>query len=256
MTAKHSLTRRDFLRGLGAFALVGSSVDTLSGCGATAISGGRLTARPHRPRSTITPGLVSLGLTRSRDAQLYVPTSYRADRPATLILGLHGATQDSDFILYILRDAAESAGHLLLAPNSREVTWDLMHGASDEDERLLDQALDWCFDHCNVDPARLVIAGFSDGASAALSLGLINGDLFPRIVALSPRFIVGHQRRGTPSIFISHGRRDRILPLGETSNPVVPELRRQGYSVTFREVDGPHRAPPEVVADAIKWLQR
>lgn len=200
------------------------------------------------------PGLVSLGLVRTGDTQLYVPSSYRADRPATLILGLHGATQDSEFTLRILRDAAESAGHLLLAPNSRDVSWDVVHGVFGDDERLLDAGLEWCFDRCNVDPSRVVIAGFSDGATVALSLGLINGDLFRRIVAFSPGFIVGDERHGQPSIFISHGARDQILPIDQTSHRIVPLLKRQGYAVDFHEFDGPHRVPPDMVKAMLAWL--
>ena len=99
-----------------------------------------------RPANTSARGLSSLGLSAARDTQLYVPSGYRPDRAATLILGLHGATQDSAFTLRILRDAAEAHGHLLLAPNSRGMTWDMIHGDFGEDETLLDRALDWCFD--------------------------------------------------------------------------------------------------------------
>ena len=216
---------------------------------------GRLAARPRRPRGSVAPGLASLGLGNPRDTQLYVPTSYRRDRSAGLILGLHGATQDSGFTLRILRDAAEAHGHLLLAPNSRAVTWGLINGGFGPDEGLIDRALDWCFDHCSVDAARVVIAGFSDGATAALSLGLINGDLFRRIIAFSPGFIVGDERHGRPPVFISHGTRDQVLPIDETSERIVPLLRRQGYAVEYRRFDGPHRAPPEMVEAAMHWLE-
>ena len=240
-------TRRDFVQRLGAFVIA-------LGYAAPRRYGGRLNARPHAPRKTITPGLVSLGLARSGDTQLYVPTGYRADHASTLILGLHGATQNSDFTLRILRDAAESNGHLLLAPNSRDVTWDIIHGDFGDDERLLDSALGWTFDRCNVDPARVVIAGFSDGASAALSLGLVNGDLFRRVAAFSPGFIVGDERHGKPSIFISHGTRDQILPIDQTSRRIVPALKRQGYPVVFHEFAGRHQVTPEVVTAMMEWL--
>ena len=249
------VSRREFLRRVSALTVGATAARVLYGCAATpVVSGARLTARPHRPSKTITPGVVSLGLVKSRDTQLVVPKSYRPDKPATLILGLHGATQDSEFIMYILRDAAERAGYLLLAPNSRDVTWDVVHGYVGEDERLLDAALDWTFDRCNVDPGRVVLAGFSDGATVALSLGLINGDLFNRVIAFSPGFIVGDERNGHPRVFISHGTRDQILPIDRTSRRIVPALQRQGYDVTFKEFDGPHRAPVDVVNSAIEWL--
>jgi phospholipase/carboxylesterase len=248
-------TRRRFLQQAGALAVGMIPARWLFACAAAPpASGARLQSRPHRPRKSISPGVHSVGLSTSRDTQLVVPASYRADRPATLILGLHGATQDSEFIMYILRDAAERAGHLLLAPNSRDVTWDVVRGHADEDERLLDAALEWTFDRCDVDPARVVLAGFSDGATVALSLGLINGDLFNRIVAFSPGFIVGDERNGHPRIFVSHGTNDQILPIDQTSRRIVPMLQRSGYDVTFREFDGPHRAPREIVAEAMKWM--
>ena len=217
---------------------------------------GRLAARPHPPAAggTVLPGLAALGLATPRDTQLYVPSTYRKDRPTGLILGLHGATQDSAFTLQILRGAAEQHGHLLLAPNSRGISWDLIRNGFGADESLIDRALSWTFDHAGVDPGRIVIAGFSDGATAALSLGLINGDLFRRIIAFSPGFVVGDERHGRPAIFISHGTRDQILPIEDTSNRIVPRLRSQGYRVEFRTFDGPHRAPPEMVEAAMTWL--
>lgn len=105
-----------------------------------------------------------------------------------------------------------------------------------------------------MDPKRVVIAGFSDGASAAISLGLINGDLFPKIVAFSPGFVVGTERHGKPQLFISHGTRDQILPIDQTSRRIVPRLKREGVNVSYHEFDGPHTAPPEMVAAAMTWL--
>jgi phospholipase/carboxylesterase len=219
-------------------------------------SGGRLAAQPHAPHAVVSPGTLNLDLIAPRDTQLFVPTRYRPARPATLIVGLHGATQGNEVIWRILQAAAEEHGALVLAPNSRGVTWDLIRDGFGADEALLDRALAWTFDHCNVDPGRVVIAGFSDGATAALSLGLINGDLFRRIIAFSPGFIVGHERHGHPSVFISHGTRDQILPIDETSERIVPALRSEGYRVEFRRFDGPHRAPPEMVAAAMAWLEQ
>ena len=252
-----SESRRGFLRLIGGALLGGMASESLLACAAVAASssGGRLSARPDRPRGSVKIGLQSLGLVATDDTRLYVPSSYRADKPATLIVGMHGATQDSDFTLYILREAAEANGHLLLAPKSRDVSWDFIRGGFGEDERLLDSALEWCFDRCNIDPARIVLAGFSDGATAALSLGLINGDLFTRLIAYSPGFILGDERHGKPPIFISHGRRDQILPIEDTSYRIVPLLKRQGYDVTFKEFDGPHRAPPDMIAASMAWLR-
>jgi phospholipase/carboxylesterase len=54
---------------------------------------------------------------------------------------------------------------------------------------FIDHSLQYVFDRYTVDPARLGIAEFSDGASYALSLGLPSGDLFSHIIAFSPGFM-------------------------------------------------------------------
>lgn len=57
------------------------------------------------------------------------------------------------------------------------------------DVQYINKSLEHVFSRYSIDPNRLGIAGFSDGASYALSLGLPNGDLFTHIVAFSPGFM-------------------------------------------------------------------
>jgi len=64
---------------------------------------------------------------------------------------------------------------VVLSVDSRAASWDLRYGAFGPDVELIDRALAHAFERCNVDPARVAIGGFSDGASYALSLGLTNG---------------------------------------------------------------------------------
>src|SRR5690606_19823886 len=91
-------------------------------------------------------------------------------------------------------------------------TWDAIRGDFAHDFAKLDALLTQSFERCNVDPARIASAGFSDGASYALSIGLMNGDLFTHIVAHSPGFIISNVRSGKPKVYISHGRQDEVLP--------------------------------------------
>ena len=55
-------------------------------------------------------------------------------------------------------------------------------------------------------------------------------------------------------MFVSHGTRDEILPIETCSRRMVPELKGRGYRVTYREFDGPHTAPREVIEEALKWF--
>jgi predicted esterase len=35
---------------------------------------------------------------------------------------------------------------------------------------------------------------------------------------------------------------------------IVPALRRQGYDVNFKEFEGGHAVPPDIAAEAMRWL--
>ena len=215
---------------------------------------GRLRARPAKPEDAAPVGLQALGLAGSRDGLLYVPAGYRADRPAPLVLLLHGAGGHAANGLTPLRQLADAAGLILLAPASRRQTWDVLLGGFGPDVAFIDRALEHAFGRCAVDPARLAVGGFSDGASYALSLGLTNGDLFTHVLAFSPGFMAPGDRVGKPRLFLSHGTEDRVLPIDACSRRIVPQVRRAGYDVTYREFDGPHTVPEEVAREAVNWF--
>jgi phospholipase/carboxylesterase len=130
-------------------------------------------------------GLQPLMLGAARDSYMYVPVGYQTERSAPLVLLLHGAGGHAQQGLELLRNLADTTGIILLAPASRERTWDLLVDRRyGPDATMIDQALEQTFSRYAVDPARLAIGGFSDGASYALSLGITNGDLFTHVIAL------------------------------------------------------------------------
>ena len=215
---------------------------------------GHLRARFKTPTQKIDPGEHALDLGGPRDGLLIVPKGYRADRPAPMFVLLHGAGGSARRAASLFASAAEEAGVLLLVPESRDRTWDAIRGRFGPDVDFLDRAVNHAFDRCNVDRRKLAIGGFSDGASYGLSIGLASGDLFTCILACSPGFIVSSTTRGRPRIFISHGTKDQILPIDSTSRRIVPELESAGYSVKYREFDGPHAVPPAVAKEALTYL--
>lgn len=158
-------------------------------------------------------------------------------------------------MLPVLLDAAERESFLVLAPQSVDSTWDVIRGGFGPDVARIDDALSFVFDAYPVDPARIAISGFSDGASYALSLGLINGTLFSQILAFSPGFVVPGPLEGKPSVFISHGIADEVLPIERTSRRIVPALMAEGYDVDYREFPGGHIVPPDMVRAAVKRLR-
>jgi phospholipase/carboxylesterase len=217
---------------------------------------GRLAARPSTPAPihAAAPGLHSLGLARDRDALLYIPTSYRADHGAPLAVMLHGAGGVAQHGISLVEALADSAGLVVLAPPSRRQTWDVILGAFGPDVAFVDEALAATFERCAIDPQRLAVGGFSDGASYALSLGLTNGDLFTHVIAFSPGFMAPAHQVGAPHIYISHGTRDAVLPIDRCSRRLVPVLERAGYDVKYHEFDGPHTIPPDIAREAVEWF--
>ncbi|HYN98923.1 MAG TPA: phospholipase, partial [Actinomycetota bacterium] len=197
------------------------------------------------------PGLHQLGLETGRDGLLYVPAGYRPDRPAPLVVMLHGASGDARGGIDPFLALADEAGLLLLAPDSRRATWDVILGDFGPDVQFIDRALRHVFERYLVDPDHIAIEGFSDGASYALSLGLTNGDLFDSIIAFSPGFLAPGDLTGSPEVFISHGVNDEVLPISRTSRRIVPSLERR-YDLQYEEFDGPHVVPADMAQMAVR----
>ena len=217
-------------------------------------SGTRLAARPGNPTITPTVGLSPLGLGQERDGVLLVPEGYSADTPAPLFVALHGAGGEArNWSNYYIQ--AESRGMILLAPDSRAATWDLIRGGFGPDVVFLDQALRHTFARCRIDPERIALGGLSDGATYALSLGVSNGDLFSHLVAYSPGFMtVSGQTVGKPKVFVSHGTDDTVLPVTISRDVIVPALRDSGYDVTYEEFVGGHELPSGVTNLSLDWF--
>jgi predicted esterase len=168
---------------------------------------------------------------------------------------LHGAGGQAAHALSLLRSYADAHNIILLAPASRGATWDIIAADSfGPDCIFIDQALELVFKGYAIDPARIAIGGFSDGASYALCLGLGNGDLFTHIIAFSPGFAHARMLPGKPGIFISHGDQDTVLPVDPCSRRLVPRLERLGYAVQYNEFPGGHEVPADISAAAVRWL--
>ncbi|TWB44349.1 alpha/beta hydrolase [Nitrospirillum pindoramense] len=226
-----------------------------------------LTARPQ-----VTPVAAeeAVGPVRLDDGMVLIPRSYRPGQPLPLLVMLHGASQRGADMVARLAPLAETRGVIIAAPDSRDYTWDMLAARKHEtDERWgprygsdparIDTFLARVFARYAVDPARVALAGFSDGATYALSLGPENLGLFPTLIAFSPGHIAPLHTQGTLSdggqrrVFISHGTADRVLPLEETARATVPAFKRRGFLVDLRVFEGGHAMPPEVVESALDW---
>ncbi|MFL5615547.1 MAG: alpha/beta hydrolase [Gemmatimonadaceae bacterium] len=253
-----SISRREALRiafGIGA-AIALDGCRSAPATDAPRSAPGRLVARPAAPTRSPIVGRSSLGLASGRDGILYVPSTYSPTAPAPLVLMLHGAGQSSEIGIRPFLPLADAAGTILVAPDARGSTWDFLYGPYGADVAFIDRALGRVFEQCAVDSSRILIEGFSDGASYALSLGLTNGDLFSRVIAFSPCILAPAANVGRPRIFISHGTEDRILPIDNCGRRLAARLSAAGYDVDFEQFTGPHTVPPDIARVAMEWATK
>ncbi len=214
---------------------------------------GRLTSRPSAaPTDGPAAGVHPLAVDGTTAGLLSVPSeggqgSHAGPRP--LLVLLHGAGGTAGQALDLVSQLPGARGVLLLAPQSRGSTWDAIRGRFGQDVSRIDALLSQVYDRLPV--THTAIGGFSDGASYALTLGQINGDLFSAVLAWSPGFTAARSTTGRPRIYVSHGTYDRVLPIDWCSRQLVPALRAEGYDVAYTEFEGPHVVPPDVAAEGL-----
>lgn len=216
---------------------------------------GHITARPKNniEKDIVATGKQSLKLDAKRDGLIYVPKNYNKAKPAALAVMLHGAGGNAEHGLSLIRKYADENNIIILAPESRAATWDIIAGDSfGPDVIFINQALALAFERYNIDTSQIAIGGFSDGASYALCIGLSNGDLFNNIIAFSPGFYHTVENKGKPHVFISHGLNDRVLPIDPCSRRIVPQLKKLGYNVQYEEFNGEHEIPAAISTKAVK----
>ena len=239
--------------GLAAFAALGLAL----GGSAPAASGPAaplLKSRPSAASATLPVGETLL----VNGAMAYRPAS--ATRAAPLLILLHGAGGYPPNFLQAMKPVSERLGVMLLAPRSAARTWDLVRNMQKGDDpwrgpdaSRLDQTLGDLFPRAAVDPSRVALLGFSDGASYALSLGVSNPKLFTAVIALSPGMFVPPARVDRAQrVFIAHGRSDAVLPFAAAKD-MAGTLRDAGGNVRFRSFDGGHQIDRDSLAEALDW---
>ena len=215
---------------------------------------------PALPGTVQQPGLIPL----PDEAVAYVPRS-AGPHPPLLVL-LHGAGRQRLTMIQHFEPEADARGIVLLAPTSRGPTWDavaigertpspdspIAHALADvftfsRDEQRVDDAIANLGKIVPFDRSRTVLAGFSDGATFALAMGMSRYEHFTAVIAWSPGIALRSEQpaRGR-TVFISHGRQDPLLKYDVTCARIVPLVEAEGGKVTFLPFDGVHDAPKPV----------
>ena len=202
----------------------------------------------------LSPGRHPLGLSDTRDAVLYVPADLPTNKPVPLFVMFHGAGGFPEKVLPFIEPHAEQHKFLVLAPHSTFPTWDIVIGGNGPDLERLQLALGNVAARYRINTGRVAFAGFSDGASYALSIGVTNGDIASHVIAFSGGFMSVFVQEGQPQIFIAHGLIDEQLPIATSGRQNANKLKAAVYDVQNVEFDGLHIIEPGVVARAVDFF--
>lgn len=206
-------------------------------------------------------GVIGVRNESGRSGAYYVPSGSRT-QPMPLLVVLHGSGGSGEAILAQFRPFAQTRRFAIVAPDSRstpeghfvwqvadrpgEITADLTHVLS---------AVEWFRSHSGVsiDPARVLIAGFSAGASSAPYIGSNRPPFTHAAVLHGGVFPGGLGSRRIP-VWVSTGEQDRYRPVTLVQQS-VNELTRLGFTTTFRAYPGAHDlSEPEIQAVINWWL--
>lgn len=125
---------------------------------------------------------------------------------------------------------------------------------------LLHEFVDGAIDAYDLDPDRLGLLGFSQGAITSLSALVERPDRYEWVVALNGYLAEEHDdpdrlsnAAGTP-VFVAAGEADEIIP-AERAERAAQRLREAGLDVTFRRYRIGHGTTPEEIDDVAAWVE-
>ena len=122
-------------------------------------------------------------------------------------------------------------------------------------------SIEHCIKKLDLDPKRINLLGFSQGASLSIYSGLKNPNSFNSVIALSGFFPVKEISKEVDreavrglELFMGHGRLDPVVPIGlghDTKNGLIDI----GVNPNYNEYDSEHTISNECLNDILKWLE-
>ena len=131
-----------------------------------------------------------------------------------------------------------------------------------EDSRLaLLHFIDELIEAYQVDPKRIYLMGFSQGAIMSLNIALTRPDKVAGVVVMSGRLLPEIQPlitepaalAGLP-IFMAHGKRDRVVPIRD-ARAARDQLSTLSVALTYHEYAMGHQVTVESMKDIVPWLK-
>ena len=190
----------------------------------------------HAAEKTSKHTVISNGA--GRTYYLFVPDSAK-DKPAPLIILLHGSGRDGKILVDHWESLAKKEGIILAGPDATaRAGW----GMSEDGPPLLRDLLEAINEKQAVDLKRVYIFGHSAGAIHGLKIGILESEYFAAVAvhagALEPQFGLYMKRapRKIP-IAIWVGTNDSFFPLAPV-RATRDALNQQGFNAELTEITG------------------
>jgi len=184
---------------------------------------------------------------------VFVSSKVKRDKPAPLIVALHGYGGDSNFIVRgRLIDLAEEGGYIVVGPMGYNITgWYgspviVIGGGPVEPANLPElsekdvlNVLDMARKEFNVDPNRTYLMGHSMGGAGALFLGQKHADQWAAVAAIAPaafmmqpraKEILGGMEQAKVPVMITQGDADTV----------VPPTNTRAWAAAMQDIKTPH----------------
>ncbi|HSI00834.1 MAG TPA: dienelactone hydrolase family protein [Reyranella sp.] len=190
---------------------------------------------------------------------LYVPEYYESSRAWPLVVAMHGGSGNGGAFLWSWMREARTRGLIVLSPTALGSTWSLME--PDADGANIDRMVAGIGERWNLDPARKLLTGMSDGGTMTYVLGLRTGCQFTHLAPIAAAFhpmllsmMADPERvRGLP-IHIVHGAHDWMFP-AQTAKTAEKVLAQAGADVVFRCIDDlAHTYPRDENGAILDWF--
>ena len=214
------------------------------------------------PRSQAPTGVIHAGneTTERGGHSVYVPEDYDPAVAYPLVMALHGGSGHGRQFLWSWLREARGRGVILAAPTAVGTTWSLMEPQIDSANLL--SVLNEIGARWNLDRARLLLTGMSDGGTFTLLSGLDDDSPFTHLAPVAASFhplllTMADPRRvaGLP-VYLVHGALDWMFPVN-VARTAQRALAAAGAAITYREIaDLSHTYPREEGSAILDWLLR
>lgn len=158
---------------------------------------------------------------RGHEYFLWLPPEYHHGRPYPVILALNSPQVTTERMVAMLAPYASRHGYIVAAPAWTNQFTQTQYDYTGKSHPIVTDTLRDVVRHFQVNPDKVFLYGYADGADFALDIGMAKPDLFAGVVAVGPN--------PPPQLYVEYWRNTQKLPVymvtGELSGAFI-NIRR------------------------------